>query len=174
MKFNLTQKAQSGLLKNDDILRSTISSMRMVISEKMGKLSELGITTGSYSEGGKLIINEAKLKLAISNNPQSVIDLFQGSASQPNEGLFDKLGDTLAKPLESISIRAGTNKYTADVTSTFKEESVMGKKLKDYNTRINNMLTILTNTEKRYYKQFSAMETAMNKLTTQSSSLFSS
>ncbi|MEK4286220.1 MULTISPECIES: flagellar filament capping protein FliD [Paenibacillus] len=169
-----TQKAQSGLLKNDDILRSTISSMRMVISEKMGKLSELGITTGNYSEGGKLIINEAKLKLAISNNPQSVIDLFQGSASEPNEGLFDKLGDTLAKPLESISIRAGTNKYTADVTSTFKEESVMGKKLKDYNTRINNMLTILTNAETRYYKQFSAMETAMNKLTTQSSSLLSS
>ncbi|HEY4431022.1 MAG TPA: flagellar filament capping protein FliD [Paenibacillus sp.] len=168
-----TKKAQSGLLKNDDILRSTISSMRMVITENLGKLSELGITTGSYSEGGKLVLNESKLKLAISNNPQSVIDLFQGPASDPDEGLFDKLGGKLAVPLESLSKRAGTNKYSADLNSTFKEESVMGKRLKEYNTRISSMLTMLNNAETRFYKQFSAMESAMNKLQSQSNSLFS-
>ncbi|WHY19086.1 flagellar filament capping protein FliD [Paenibacillus sp. G2S3] len=168
-----TQKAQSGLLKNDDILTSTISSMRMIITENLGKLSDMGITTGTYTEGGKLILDEKKLKQALINNPQSVIDLFQGPASAPNEGLFDKLGDQLAIPLESISKRAGTNKFTADLTSTFKEESVMGKKLKEYNSRIATMLTNLNNAETRYYKQFSAMETAMNKLQSQSNSLFS-
>jgi flagellar hook-associated protein 2 len=60
-----------------------------------------------------------------------------------------------------------------DLTSTFKEESVMGKKMKLYNTRITSMLTMLNNAETRYYKQFSAMETAMNKLQSQSNSLFS-
>lgn len=49
----------------------------------------------------------------------------------------------------------------------------MGKKLKEYNKQIATLLYNLNNTEARYYKQFSAMETAMNKLNSQSSSLFS-
>lgn len=169
-----TAKAKSGLLKNDDILKSTIISMRTIITEKLGGLSGMGITTGTYSEGGKLILNESKLKDALTNNPQSVIELFQGSAGAASEGLFSKLGKQLATPLENISKRAGTNKYTTDITSAFKEDSVMGKRLKDYNNQISNLLTRLDNYETRLYKQFAAMETAMNKLQTQSSSLFSS
>ncbi|MEK4477399.1 flagellar filament capping protein FliD [Paenibacillus sp. FSL R7-0048] len=169
-----TAKAKSGLLKNDDILKSTITSMRTIITEKLGGLSAMGITTGTYLEGGKLILNESKLKQAINDNPQSVIDLFQGAAGASSEGLFSKLGKQLATPLETISKRAGTNKYTTDISSAFKEDSVMGKRLKDYNTRISSMVKKLDNYETRYYKQFAAMETAMNKLQTQSSSLFSS
>lgn len=168
-----TAKAKSGLLKNDDILKSTIISMRTIITEKLGGLSGMGITTGTYSEGGKLILDESKLKEALTKNPQSVIDLFQGTAGAASDGLFSKLGKQLATPLENISKRAGTNKYTTDITSAFKEDSVMGKKLKDYNNQISNLLTKLDNYETRYYKQFAAMETAMNKLQSQASSLFS-
>ncbi|MNP84546.1 flagellar capping protein [compost metagenome] len=50
----------------------------------------------------------------------------------------------------------------------------MGRKMKDYNNRILMMQTNLQKTENRYYKQFAAMEAAMNKMQTQSSSLFSS
>lgn len=169
-----TEKAKSGLLKNDSILNSVIASMRSVISEKLGDLSKIGITTGSYYEGGKLILNETKLKQAITDNPQQIVDLLQGPTSAPATGLFDKLADKANDAISKISDKAGTNKFSADLTSTFKEESVMGKKLKEYNTRISAMLTMLNNAETRYYNQFTAMETAMNKLTTQSSSLFSS
>lgn len=61
-----------------------------------------------------------------------------------------------------------------DLTSSFKEESVMGRTLKDYNRRIGVMNKNLVNAENRYYKQFTAMETAMSKLQSQSSSLLSS
>lgn len=169
-----TEKAMSGLLKNDDILKSTITSMRNLITENLGKLSNMGITTGKYTENGKLIVDETKLRNAINGNPQSVVDLFQGPSNSPTEGLLDKLADKFEKPLESISQRSGTNKYTTDLTGSFKEESVMGKRLKEYNNRIATMLTNIGNMETRYYKQFSAMETAMNKLQSQSSSLFSS
>jgi flagellar hook-associated protein 2 len=169
-----TEKAKSGLLKNDDIIKSVLSEMRAIITEKLGPLSTLGITTGNYMENGKLIIkDEAKLKSAISANPQLAMDLLQGPASAPKEGILDKMADKVSAAIDKISERAGTNRFSMDLTSTFKEESVMGKKMKLYNTRITSMLTMLNNAETRYYKQFSAMETAMNKLQSQSNSLFS-
>lgn len=72
-----TEKAKSGLLKNDEILKSTIISMRTLITENLGKLSDMGITTGKYTENGKLYIDESKLKNAINSNPQSIVDFFK-------------------------------------------------------------------------------------------------
>lgn len=169
-----TEKAKSGLLKNDEIIRSLVSSMRSIISEKMGDLSDIGITTGTYIEGGRLFIDETKLKKAVSENPQKMIDLFQGPASASDTGIFDKLAEKVNTALYDISERAGTNRFSADLSSTYKEESVMGRKLKDYNSRISTMLRNLQNAENRYYKQFTAMETAMSKLNSQSSNLLSS
>lgn len=168
-----TEKAQSGLLKNDDIIKSVLSEMRSIISNKLGPLSTLGITTGNYMSNGKLVIDEEKLSKAINENPQLALDLLQGPASAPKEGIFDKMAEKITGAIEKISERAGTNRYSMDLTSTFKEESVMGKKLRLYNSRISVMTTMLNNTETRYYKQFTAMETAMNKLQSQSNSLFS-
>lgn len=170
-----TEKAKSGLLKNDDIIKSVLSEMRQVITDKLGPLSALGITTGNYAENGKLVIaNETKLKGMISDNPQLALDLFQGPANAPKEGLFNQLADKVSNAIEKVYQRAGTNRYTTDVTSAFRDENIMGRKMKDYNNRILMMQTNLQRTEDRYYKQFAAMEAAMNKMQTQSSSLFSS
>lgn len=169
-----TEKAMSGLLKNDDILKSTLSTMRTLITEKLGSLSAMGITTGSYSENGKLYVDEAKLKQALTDNPQGAVDLLQGPQNAATTGLFDKLADTISNSLSSIADRAGTNRFSGELTSSFKEESVMGKQLKEYNKRITTMLDYLDNAETRYYNQFSAMETAMNKLSSQSANLLSS
>ncbi|WP_449603593.1 flagellar filament capping protein FliD [Paenibacillus sp. Marseille-Q9583] len=169
-----TEKAQSGLLKNDDILKSMVSSMRMAITGSLGDLNAIGITTGKYYEGGKLYLNESKLKQAISDNPQKIIDLLQGPASDTSAGLFDKLATKAGDALERFSEKAGTNKFSADLTATYKEESVMGRTLNGYKSRIATLQKNLTNAENRYYKQFSAMETAMNKLNAQSANLLSS
>ncbi|WP_145334520.1 flagellar filament capping protein FliD [Paenibacillus xylanexedens] len=170
---NWTDKAKSGLLKNDDILRSALSNMREIISGQVVALADLGITMGPYNSGGKIILDEVVLKKALTENPQKAVDLFQGTGKEANNGIFDKLADKISTSLDSLVTRVGTSKFTADLTVSYKEESVMGKKLKEYNSRISNMLRILEDTETRYYKQFTAMETAMNKLSSQSSSLFS-
>ncbi|WP_427052061.1 flagellar filament capping protein FliD [Paenibacillus sp. TC-CSREp1] len=167
-----TDKAKSGLLKNNDIIKSVLSDMRSIISEKLGPLNSMGITTGLYSENGKLVIkDEAKLKTALSSNPQAVIDLFQGSDSAPNDGIFDKLADSASVAIQRISDRSGTNRFTTDVTSTFSEENPMGRQLKQYNSRIALMQRNIASTEDRYYKQFAAMEKAMSQMQSQSSSL---
>ncbi|WP_340014617.1 flagellar filament capping protein FliD [Paenibacillus sp. FSL K6-1318] len=169
-----TEKAQSGMLKNNDIIKSVLSDMRSVITGALGPLSAMGITTGTYSENGKLIIkDEAKLRSMISTNPQAVIDVFQGPVSSPNDGLFDKLSDKASTAIQRISDRSGTNRFTTDITSTFSAENPMGRKLKEYNSRIDTMQRNITTTENRYYKQFAAMEKAMTQLQSQSSSLLS-
>lgn len=169
-----TEKAKSGLFKNNDIIGKVLSDMRSVITEQLGPLSTLGITTGNYMEKGKLVLDENKLRTALNNNPQLAIDLFQGPPHAPDQGLFDKLNAKISGALDEISSRAGTNRFSMDLSSTFKEESVMGKKLKQYNDRIFLLQRNLSNLENRYYKQFAAMETAMNRLSTQASSLLTS
>ncbi|MEC0174667.1 flagellar filament capping protein FliD [Paenibacillus favisporus] len=160
-------KAKSGLLKNDDILKDTITAMRSVINNSMGQLSAMGITTGQYYEGGKLYLDEDKLKQALQSNPQQLSDLFQGS-----DGIVNKLSTTMTSTLQKFSDRAGTNRFSGDLSAAFKDESVMGKQMKEYTSRISDLIKRLDDQETRYYKQFSAMETAMNQLQSQSSSLF--
>lgn len=169
-----TEKSQSGLLKNDDILTSTVSQMRMIITANLGDLSAMGITTGKYYDEGKLILDESKLKKAISDNPQKILDLFQGPVSSPSTGIFDKLAEKVSSSINMISDRAGTDRFSGSVTGAYKPESVMGRELKSYDSRMDTMLKNLTIAENRYYKQFTAMEQAISKLNSQSSSLLSS
>lgn len=167
------KKAKSGLLKGDVILQTAISDMRTAITSKLGALSEMGITTGQYYENGKLYLNEDKLKQAILDNPQKVSDTFRGSALEVNGGIFGGLSTAADKALDKIVLKAGTSKFSTDLNFAYKTESVMGRMLKDYNSRINSLQDRLSDLETRYYKQFTAMETAMNKYNSQSSSLSS-
>ncbi|CAM4279674.1 flagellar filament capping protein FliD [Paenibacillus typhae] len=163
------KKAKSGLLRNDDVLKSTISSMRAAVMEQLGALSNVGVTTGLYYENGKLILDEDKLKQAFENNPQGTAAIFQGTASQG--GLFDKISSEINGTLDKLVLKAGTSKYSTDLTVAYKTESTMGKRLKDFNTRIANLTDRLTDIENNYYKKFTAMETAMSQYNSQSASL---
>ncbi|WP_244444644.1 flagellar filament capping protein FliD [Paenibacillus camerounensis] len=166
-------KAKSGLLKNDSILQTVISDLRSVISKNMGSLSGMGITAGQYYEGGKIYLDESKLRQALSTDPQKVTELFQGSSVNPDGGIFTQMSTSVEKALNNIVTKAGTSKFTTDLSATYKTESVMGRLLKDYNSRIDSLTDRLTDIETRYYKQFTAMETAMSKYNSQSSSLSS-
>ncbi|MFD1903635.1 flagellar filament capping protein FliD [Paenibacillus rhizoplanae] len=125
-------------------------------------------------KNGKLYLNESKLKTAIAENPQKIIDLLQGPTSDPGSGLFDKLVKVAENALDRFSEKAGTDRFSASVTGTYKAENVIGRTLKGYNSRLDTMQKNLVTAENRYYKQFTAMETAMSKLQSQSSSLLSS
>ncbi|MGP0584722.1 flagellar filament capping protein FliD [Paenibacillus timonensis] len=181
------EKAQSGLLRNDSILSKAASDMRTALfadftlpnGTKMN-LTQLGITTGSYSEKGKLYIDETKLREAIESNPEGVNAFFgqiDSSATVSNNaqnGIFNRVKKINTEALQSLYDRAGTSKYSSDLTTAFLPESEIGKQLRDFDTRISDMNSRLTLIENRYYKQFTAMETAMNKYNSVSSSLFSS
>lgn len=76
--------AKSGLLRSDSILRSGASKIRNdfyadITTSDANKIhiTQIGITTSSkYKDGGKLEINEKKLKEAIEADPQKVSQMF--------------------------------------------------------------------------------------------------
>jgi flagellar hook-associated protein 2 len=174
------EKARSGLLRRDSLLEQVFNRMRYdaggVVSNgsKYNLLSAIGIETGEYSEHGKLVLkDEAKLRKAIEEAPGAVLSLFtadgNGDDDKSDVGIMERMYKNLQSTLKDISDKAGTSAF-AD-TASFKEDSVMGKQLKDMNKRIDDMLDRLAEIENRYYRQFTAMETAMQRFNNQSAFL---
>lgn len=169
-------KAKSGLHRNDSIVSGGLSDMRNAIYGKVGiddniidTLAEMGITTSSiYTDGGKLVINEEKLKKALTENPDQVVKTLTQSgektSTEDTRGIVQRLRDSMKVFTNKIETKAGK------VSSTDQQYTI-GKSLIDTNDRITNFKRRLEDMEARYWKQFSAMETAINKANSQSSYL---
>lgn len=186
-------KAKSGMLKNDSILQETISEMRTAMLQGVdigrtegGKnkplmLSELGITTGTYDTKGKLILDQEKLRTALEKDPDIINSFFgkqDSSTTLTNQytqqdGVFTKLKKITNVSLQKMAETAGTSRVSSDLTSTFLNTSSMGEQLTSLERRISDMTSRLNRIETNYFKKFTAMETAINRYNTQSSSLSS-
>ncbi|KUG02328.1 flagellar hook-associated protein flid [hydrocarbon metagenome] len=163
-------KARSGLLKGDSFLNSIYSKLRSVATGVVGGLSvgnaytsisKLGISTSSnWKDNGKLYLDEDKLRAALADHPDSVMKLFTGSEGV--DGLADQLYDLTSNSMTSLTNKAGSSSSLAD-------SSYMGKELERINDRIDEWEERLEDLEERYWSQFSAMETALQRLNNQSS-----
>lgn len=195
-----TDKAKSGMLKSDSILRQTISDMRtaMLQGVDIGRtvevtnadgttstvnkplmLTELGITTGTYQTNGKLELDTDKLKAALEKDPDIVTDFFSTNYStsftdntyKQSDGLLAKMRKITNASLQQMAQTAGTSQVSKDLTSTFLANSTMGEALTALERRISDMTRKLNTIETNYFKKFTAMETAINKYNSTSSSL---
>ncbi|MEJ8305969.1 flagellar filament capping protein FliD [Saccharibacillus sacchari] len=181
-----TDKAKSGMLKNDSILQDTVASMRtaMVQGVKLAdgstlSMVSLGITTGNYQTKGKLELDTDKLKAALEKNPTAVSDFFNQDYSKAfssnnyteTDGILAKMRKISTGSLQRMYDTAGTSRASKDLTASFMTTSVMGEQLTSLDRRISEMTEKLNRIETNYYKKFTAMETAINRYNTQSSSL---
>lgn len=182
-------KARSGLLRNDTILSGYASELRIAATSLIAGIKvkdsdgndmsmSIGITSGSYSENGKLILDETKLTEALQSDPDQVIALFNArstdeSPSSTTAGVFAKMSKSSMTALTSLSKKAGTSTTSSSETAAFLESSLMGDQLRSMESRETELLRRLTDMETQYYKQFTAMETAINKMNSQSSSISS-
>ncbi|MGE8206913.1 flagellar filament capping protein FliD [Heyndrickxia sp. NPDC080065] len=161
------EKARSGLLKGDPILSSVLSQMRMSMYQPVNnadvasaykQLAAIGIkTTSNYLEGGKLEIDEAALKKAIENDPTSVENLFRGTGdSTDSKGIIQRLYDDVSTTINKLNDRAG-KAYSTN------QQFTIGKNLDDVDKKITSFTARLKQIEDRYYRQFTAMEQAIQK-----------
>ncbi|MDQ0161943.1 flagellar filament capping protein FliD [Aeribacillus alveayuensis] len=166
------EKAKSGLLRRDSILSSALSELRYdayqpvtndKISSKYNQLASIGITTSpNYLDGGKLIIDEAKLKAAIEEDPEAVEALFNSSGTDESEkGIVQRMYDTITNAMDKINEKAGKS---TSVLNTY----TIGKNLEDLEDRIDAFERRLVDIENRYWRQFTAMETAIQRMNEQS------
>lgn len=168
------EKAKSGTLKSDTTLKSLLTTMRSSLYTAVdgitGKnnLSSLGITTTkNYMEGGKLTIDEEKLRAAISEDSNAIYNIFMANGSEKSDkGLARRLRDDIQSSMKVITEKAGKAGF---VNNSF----TIGKLVNGLDTRISAFEAKLTKLESRYYSQFTAMEKAIQKANSQSASLAS-
>lgn len=155
------EKAKSGLLRNDRSLTALTNRMRSALFESVDgvliNLSAIGITTGSYLERGQLHIDETKLRQALTDNPDAVMQLFMQTSEETDEtsrylksGLLQRLRDTFST-------------YTGQYSEVqYKDEWLKISK------RITEMNQSLIEKENQYWSRFAAMEKALSELYAQS------
>lgn len=163
------EKARSGLLRNDPILRNAIQDLRRsfmnpvagVPAGNINLLSQIGINTGTYTEGGKLFIDEAKLKDTLMKKPDEVMALFTNRVGDTNVGIGGRVYESLNKTIKSLSDKAGSPTSLVD-------NSQITKYIKRMDEEISRWQDKLGKIEDRYWKQFTAMEKAISQMNSQS------
>lgn len=177
------EKARSGLLRNDPLVRDGLADMRSLVYEtnpglkdaKFQSLFSIGITTTrNYGDGGTLQIDEDKLRKALEEDSDSVERLFRGGSKNEivdgkavdTRGYMLKLRDSLQSFEKSIEKKAGRATMTD-------QQYTLGKNILDVDKRISTWQDKLKMIEARYWKQFGAMESAINKANQQSAMFFS-
>jgi flagellar hook-associated protein 2 len=163
-------KAKSGILRGDSILQSALTGMRNDLSNPVGGfdmnvLSEIGISTakgmGAYKENGKLYIDEDKLRQAIEQNPEAVMNMFTKDGANGTEGIAKRLLKTIDKAMGQISKKAGNEDNPL-------LKNFLGEEKKELDGKINRFNERLSQVENRYWNQFTAMEKMISQANSQS------
>lgn len=172
------QKIKDSILRRDDRLSTVMNTMTMAMSQsftlsngKTYSLASFGIKTQGYfaadeNEGYMYHIdgdaddeissgNADKLLAAIQEDSDSVQEFFQ----QLTSNLYDELHGKMGKSTTSHSIY------------TIYNDKTMQKEYDDYTKTIKKWEEKVKDMEDYYYKKFSAMETALSKLQSQTSAL---
>lgn len=165
------EKSKSGLLKGDAVLSSGLSSIRsswygtVDNSSSFTNITDIGIKTSSnYLDRGKLEINEADLKAALREDPDSVHKLFSNDVQGSGRGIMNRLEDSMEKTIKNVEVRAGKSSSTD-------RQYTLGRQLKDMEDRISAFEDRLRSIEDRYWTQFGAMEKMIQQMNSQSSYL---
>jgi len=187
------EKAKSGLLRNDSTLQRTLETIRSSLYEKVEGVSgsfssmfEIGITTGSYTDKGKLEIDETKLREKIMEDPDGVMELlFKTSSSSDDEtkqkesGIINRIYDNMVEGMKDVIDKAGAGdnaslyrKVQSNIMIEFVvkgSKSLIDEDLLSIAKRIDTENDRLSDVEDRYWKRFTALEKAMQQMNSQSS-----
>ncbi len=164
------EKAKKGLLYHDQTIGKIIQNMRNGIIQSVegvdgqyNSVFSLGISTTGLK--GQLVLDEDKLKKALSEDPDSVYNIFakldaDDMDNQAKSGIAQRLGDILVTANKSIKDRAGSS---ADIT----EDSDLNSLLRNLQTKMSNFKKLMNSFEDALYKKYDAMEATLAKLGTQ-------
>lgn len=175
------EKAKEGLLFSDTDLRSFADALRFVLPvSDRAALSAIGISTStSYSDNGKLVLDETKFKAALESDPENVAQLFTRTSSVDENG--DKIEGGLMERISNVmKTYAGTTGATKGILveragsshapTTVLKNSIQNQ-MDDIDDVIDRLLDRLEMEEDRYISQFTTLETLMSQMNSQSSYL---
>ncbi|MBS4984578.1 MAG: flagellar filament capping protein FliD [Hungatella hathewayi] len=164
------EKSKEGLLRNDSNISGLLSSMRTALYSTVDgagiAIFDIGIETSSnWKDNGKLILDEEKLKAALTTNADAVQKLFTDSTN----GLAVKLQDALKAAANVSSASPGTMVQYAGTKDVLTTNNTLYHEMKTISDVINRLNQTYEREKTRYWKQFTAMEQSLANLNTQSS-----
>lgn len=186
------EKAKSGLLRSDRLLENIVTNLRRALYDKVEgsslSLHQIGITTGAYQDKGKLVIDETKLKEALNDNYDGVVQLFTQSsqhsyseslndsgkrATRYNElGLTQRINDIIQDNIRitrNENGQKGTLLEKAGLVGDLTEyDNLIVNEIEAKDTLIDKLLEKLYEKEEYYYSKFTAMEQMLSAMESQS------
>lgn len=165
-------------------------------NKNYNQIAELGITTKGYKDNGKLQIDEEKLTKAIEADPEAVIDmLFKSSGNIKDEsqmtvaeldqkrketGLIGRIFDEFTAGIKEVVEQSGTgnneemyrsikSNILLDFATKFQSVGNLEKEMKKIEQKLDFEDRRLLDKENFYWNKFTAMEKAIQKMTSQSS-----
>jgi flagellar hook-associated protein 2 len=164
------------MLSRSPILANILDKMRTSISQPISGLAKdypyktaasIGITTGegweSYKDGGKLYLDESVLREALAADPDAMNKVFGTTGTTTaSQGIAVRIKAVMDTGKTRIAEEAGL--AGSDVSTGY-----LGERIGDYAQQIYDLTLKMNDEEDRYYARFSAMETALNNLSSQSS-----
>ncbi|MDD4834772.1 MAG: flagellar filament capping protein FliD, partial [Lutispora sp.] len=164
-------------------------NMRRVMGDmtEAGGLFSIGISTGNWREGAKLNIDEDKLKKAIADNPDQVMNIFAKQSSvayHPDntkeqkdlryaesgivERLFDIIQDNI-RTTRNADGKKGMLLEKAGIVGDLTEfQSTLVDEINKKESLIEDMTVKLFNKESALYMKFASLETALSRMNSQS------
>lgn len=169
------EKARQGILFGDSDLRSLSSDLRFMINPAdLAEYEKIGLTvSSSYTDNGKLVIDEEKLRAALAEDPQNVQRIFtKTKENDPSgrDGIAQNLTNVMDKYVKTIGAtkgilieKAGTSKAPSSVT-----KNGYYTQMKSIDEKIANLQRRLQSEQDRYIKQFTSLETVISQMNAQS------
>lgn len=162
------KKIKGSLFRKDSDLEKLLGDMRgifggVVEGNPFKTFANIGIETGNWKERGKLNLDEDKLRKALAEDAQGVIDLFsKNGENEASTGLADRMYDMMTKQTKSSEMRTAYSFYN---------DKVLTKNITDKKDEVSKLQKRMYAMEDMYYKRFTAMEKMMSQLNSQSNFL---
>lgn len=162
--------AKSGILRNDSDVMGLRDSLRSMFSDNingLGALSSIGISTDNYFSAtmdggyaGKIVIDETKLRQALTENPDKVISMLSSAPSESDFKSTQKEGGLVQRMTSMF------DEYSNKMRETnFK---TLNYAISDTTSRLTDEYKKIDSYQAQLYAKFSAMETALQNMQSQS------
>lgn len=135
----------------------------ILTAESIGISTSDGSGYLQYKDGGKLYIDETKLRAALTADAD-ILKKIMGtdSTTSDRDGIAVRLYDSATTKMKEMAREGG-------IAGAVVSNSNLDKIILDYGTQIYDLKDRMSTEENRYYKRFAAMEKAINQLNSQSS-----
>ena len=185
-------QAKQGILKSDNILYNLYRGLResfiKSIEDADQTFFEVGIRTTDYSSNGRIEIDESKLKAALENNFENVMELFNKTSSVEYDrnlttaeleirfdesGFAQRINDVLKMNITTIRDESGNKGLLLEKAGLLGDASEFSNFIKTRLEQIEQKLEVanerMDSQEESYWAKFSSLEQSIQRMNEQSS-----